>query len=221
MNSLGVAIGALNSPDPGTLHADLLNRAIAGDATALQRLLSGYQSRILARLNRKMPPTLARVLAAEDLLQECLLDVFRTISSFRPNGTHAFERWLITIADNRLIDAIRAWSAAKRGGGMVVAETLSGRSAAIPLLELVRVDSHSPSRSMVSHEVEAAVRVAISRLKEDYREAVRLRFLEGLDISEVATRMQRSEWSVHKLCTRGLRQLEMSLGPTWQMFSAN
>lgn len=168
-----------------------------------------------------MPPTLARVLAAEDLLQECLLDVFRTITAFRPSGTHAFERWLVTIADNRLIDAIRAWSAAKRGGGMVMAEALSGRSAAIPLLELVRVDSHSPSRSVVSHEIEAAVRVAIDGLKEDYREAVRLRFLEGLDIAEVAARMRRSEWSVHKLCNRGLRQLESALGPAWQMFVAN
>ena len=202
-------------------HSALLSQAIAGDIVSLQRLLSGYQSRLLGRLQRKMPPTLARVLAAEDLLQECLLDVFRTITTFRPTGAHAFERWLITIADNRLIDAIRAWSAAKRGGGMAIAEALSGRSAAIPLLELVRVDSHSPSRSMVSHEVEAAVRVAIGELKEEYRDAVRLRFLEGLEISEVAQRMQKTEWSVHKLCARGLRQLETALGPAWQMLMAN
>jgi RNA polymerase sigma-70 factor (ECF subfamily) len=65
---------------------------------------------------------------------------------------------------------------------------------------------------VAGHDVEAAIHAALAELKDDYREAVRLRFLQGLEISEVATRMGRTEWSVHKLCSRGLKCLRDVLG---------
>jgi RNA polymerase sigma-70 factor, ECF subfamily len=200
-------------PEPSeTENRQLLAAAIAGDSVALQRLLLRYQSRLLARLRRRMPRELQRVVAAEDIFQECLIDIFRKISSFHPDGGRALERWLITITDNRLIDAIRMVTAAKRGGGWNFLETPNGQSTVIPLLEWVRVDSHTPSRSVAAREAESGIRDALAALKDEYREAVRLRFLEGLDIAEVAIRMKRTPWSVHKLCTRGLRQLERLLG---------
>lgn len=167
-----------------------------------------YQSRLLARFRRRMPASLARVLAAEDLLQETFFEIVRSIRSFAPIGPHAFERWLITIADNRLIDAIRAGAAAKRGGGWGPAIADPHQSHAASLYELVCVDSCSPSRVAATAEMETAIAQAIARLKEDYRDAVRMRFLENLDISEVARRMGRSVWSAHKLCARGLQQLQ-------------
>ena len=81
------------------------------------------------------------------------------------------------------------------------------------LYELVCVDSHSPSRVVATSEMEEAVVLAIGRLKDDYRDAVRLRFLENLEIAEVARRLGRSVWSAHKLCARGLQQLEQIVSP--------
>src|SRR5262245_6261693 len=93
----------ISEPAPTTAGKSepLLAQAIAGDTVALERLLVPYQSRLLARFRRRMPMSLARVLAAEDLLQETFFEVVRSVQSFVPSGPHAFERWLITIADNR------------------------------------------------------------------------------------------------------------------------
>lgn len=191
----------------------LLAQAIAGDTVALERLLVPYQSRLLSRFRRRMPVSLARVLAAEDLLQESFFEIVRSIRSFVPSGSHAFERWLITIADNRLIDAIRTWAAAKRGGGWRLATTDPYQSQTASLYELVCVDSRTPSRVVAATEMEEAIVQAIERLKDDYRDAVRLRFLENLEIAEVARRLGRSVWSAHKLCARGLHQLEQIVSP--------
>ncbi|MFZ4574214.1 MAG: RNA polymerase sigma factor [Phycisphaerales bacterium] len=193
--------------------AGLLGRAIAGDVVALERLLVRYQSRLLARLRRKLPASLARVIAAEDVLQDAFLAVFRGIRSFRPSGPLAFERWLITITDNCMLDAIRAAAAAKRGGGWTMADAGFDGSRALSMLDMVAIDSHTPSRSTANRELAAAVVSAIERIRPDYREAVRLRFLEGRAIPEIAAKLGRTDWSVHKLCARGLRELETELSP--------
>ena len=57
-----------------------------------------------------------------------------------------------------------------------------------------------------------AVRKAILSLPEHYREVMVLHHLEGLTLSEVARRMQRTDDSVEKLWARGLIQLRRILG---------
>ncbi|HEY3246419.1 MAG TPA: sigma-70 family RNA polymerase sigma factor [Phycisphaerae bacterium] len=198
--------------DNSSVERDLLAQAVAGDTLALQRLLIGYQGRLLARIQRKLPLALRTTISAEDVLQEAYVDIVRGVRDFRPQGSHAFARWLVMVADSRLIDAIRAQQAVKRGGEWQSLDPHGGGSTVTPMLERVQVDSHSPSRSVAGHDVQSAIQAALAELKDDYREAVRLRFLQGLEISEVAARMHRTEWSVHKLCSRGLKRLRDVLG---------
>jgi RNA polymerase sigma-70 factor (ECF subfamily) len=205
--------------DNSTTDGELLARAIAGEPLAVERLLIRYQGRLMARIERKLPLGLRSVIAPEDLLQEAFLEVCRRIRTFKPESPQAFARWLVMIVDSRLIDAVRARESAKRGGAWQAVDPQGGASSATPLLELLYADSHSPSRSVAGHDVEAAIHAAVSGLKADYGEAVRLRFLEGLSISEVATRMGRTEWSVHKLCSRGLAHLREALGDGERFFS--
>ena len=205
--------------DNPTTDVDLLAQAVAGEALAVERLLIRYQGRLMARIERKLPPGLRRVLSAEDLLQESFLEVCRRIQSFKPETLNAFVRWLVMIVDSRLIDAVRAQESAKRGGAWRAVDPQGALSSATPLLELLYADSHSPSRSVAGHDIQTAIHTAVSGLKEDYREAVRLRFLEGLSVSEVASRMGRTEWSVHKLCSRGLTHLREALGDGSRFFS--
>jgi RNA polymerase sigma-70 factor (ECF subfamily) len=209
-------------PAQGVEPADddaALARAVGGDSIALECLLVPYQSRLLARLARKLPPTLAAFISAEDLLQETFLEVFRQIRSFEPKGRGAFVRWLIMVADGRLIHAIRQHTTLKRGGGRPGLDIMIEGSSAMPLLELLQVDTHSPSRSIAGREITGALQSALAEIHPDYREAVRLRFLENLSVQEVAARLRRTEWSIHKLCSRGLRQLREALGDEGQFLS--
>lgn len=200
-------------------HDELLSRAIGGDGVALECLLVPYQSRLLSRLSRRLPPALRNWVSPEDLLQDTYVEVFRHIRTFVPRGRGAFVRWLIMVADGRLIHAIRRHATAKRGGGRAGLDVMVGGSSALPLLELLEVDTHTPSRSAAGREVAAEIERALAEIRTDYREAVRLRFLEGLSAQEVAGRMGRTEWSVHKLCNRGLRELRHALGDLGRFLS--
>ena len=54
----------------------------------------------------------------------------------------------------------------------------------------------------------------MSRLPPDYREVLRLSQLERLKVKEIATRMNRSEYSVKHLMARALCKLRDSFGDT-------
>lgn len=189
---------------------DLVERAIAGEPLALDRLLLDAYPKLLARVDQKLPEEVRGAVAPEDIIQEVFATAFRSIGAFRPEGQDAFYRWLTVIADNRVIDVVRAQNAAKRGGGRGVAG--QERSSIAALIDMVAVNDRTPSRSAGGHEAAAAVQVALAGLKPEYREALALRYLEGLGVAETAARMGRTEPAVHKLCSRGLQALREAMG---------
>jgi RNA polymerase sigma-70 factor (ECF subfamily) len=181
---------------------------------ALDRLLIGQQSILAARIRARLPRSLAPAVGVEDLLQETYTLVFRNIAAFRPVGPGAFANWVATIADNVVRDAIRAQRALKRGGGMTAqaAHPPADRSSIAPLVEVLALYERTPSRSASGREAAAAVEQALAELRPEYREALTLRFLQGLPVPEVAARMGRTESAVHKVCARGLQRLREALG---------
>lgn len=190
---------------------DLVQRAIAGEPLALDRLLLDSYAKLLARVDQKLPAEVRRVIAPEDIIQETFTQVFRGINGFRPDGNDAFYRWLTTIADNRIVDAVRFHKAVKRGGGRTAA-TDPERSSVAALIDLLAVNEWTPSQSAGGHEASAAIQVALAGLKEEYREALALRYLEGLSVADAAACLGKTEPAVHKLCSRGLQALRESLG---------
>jgi len=131
---------------------------------------------------------------------------FRKLATFRPqDGPDPFFRWLRAIAERKLTDAIRARRAAKRGGGRQQAQT--ERSSVVGPLQLVACDLRTPSRSVARQEAVLGIQAALERLPADYREALRLRYMEGLDVAETAERMRRGAGAVRTLCWRALRTL--------------
>lgn len=196
---------------------DLVERAIAGEPLALDRLLLDAYPKLLARVDQKLPGELRSTIAPEDIIQDVFATAFRGIGGFRPEGPDAFYRWLTAIADNRVIDVVRAQHAAKRGGG----KGMQGqeRSSIAALIDLVAVNDRTPSRSAGGHEAAAAVQVALAGLKLEYREALALRYLEGLSVAEAAARLGKTEPAVHKLCSRGLQALRESMGEAGKYLS--
>ena len=192
-------------------QTELVQDAIAGRALALDRLLLEHYPKLAARVDQKLPSELRSVVAPEDIIQDTFADAFRAIAGFRPEGTGAFYRWLTAIADNRLTDAVRSHNAAKRGGGRARAEGPC-RNSIGALVGLVAVSERTPSRSAGGHEAAAAVQVALAGLKDEHREALSLRYLEGLPVAEAAGRLGKTEAAVHKLCSRGLQALRESMG---------
>jgi len=81
------------------------------------------------------------------------------------------------------------------------------------------VHSHTPSQSAANHEAVRQIETAMDGLKDEYRQALRLRYIDGLATAEVAVVMDRDEKAVQNLCHRGLQSLRERLGTGSQFFS--
>ncbi|MCK4340817.1 MAG: sigma-70 family RNA polymerase sigma factor [Phycisphaerae bacterium] len=206
----------------GAADEELVGQAVAGDVAALERLLVSHYDRLAADMARKLPDEFRGLIAADDVLQEAFVVAFREIRNFTPRGPDSFYKWLATIAKHRLFDLVKAQRTAKRGGGRVAlaANAKSPDDSLVGLLEQLRVTERTPSRSAAGREAIGAVQVGLAGLKDDYREALRLRYIEGLPVAEVAARMGRTKRAVHMLCHRGLRRLREAVGRSSQFFSS-
>ncbi len=204
---------------------ELATKAAAGDTAALENLLVLHYDRLLAHVARKLPDQFRGLMAPEDVLQEAFVVAFREIAHFVPRGPDAVFSWLAAIAEHRLFDLVKAQRALKRGGGRGAITPAASPMGQMPesslagLLDALCVDEHTPSRSAAGHEAARAIQIGLAGLNQDYREALRLRYLLGLPVADIAARMGRTEAAIHMLCHRGLEQLRLALGRSSQFFS--
>lgn len=199
------------SSDPA--HDARLAQAVAGDQAALSELLLVYYGPLASLLREKLPEDMRGALDVDDVIQEVHVEVFRAIARFRTQGENSFFRWLATIASQRMIDKIRAHRRLKRGGDVKrVQSPPPGPDGATTLLQLVRVDENTPSQVIAGEDRARALHAALAALKDEYQVALRLRYLEGKPIAEVAQAMGRGEHAVHMLVNRGLKKLRGVIG---------
>lgn len=190
----------------------ILTKALSGDDLAVQELLFYHHDRLVACISAQIPKDAQSVVAAEDVCQEAYIATIRNLGRFHGKSHEAFFSWLRTIAENKLVDTLRAYRAAKRGGGAQQVEFANQGSSVVDILAILAVHSRTPSRSLRRVEAIRIVHEAIDRLPGDQCEAIRLRYLEGLAVAEIARRMARSEPAVRALCHRAIKRLEQELG---------
>ncbi len=194
----------------------LLQRAVEGDLQATEELLWSHYDRLYQFIEKNLPPVVRSTLSANDILQETFVVAWQQIGSFEDRHPAALSTWLRAIAKNKLTDRVRAQVAAKRGGGRVAVQNRGGQSSLVDLAELVVASVRSPSGSVAHREAERITLVTLAHLKEDYRQAITLRYLEGRSVAETAAAMGRTERSIHMLCNRALKKLREALGRSSQ-----
>lgn len=203
----------------GTGDDALLHKAVSGDGDALETLLLQHFDRLVDGISRRIPDDVRSALSAEDVVQDAFIVAFQRIGSFEPQGGEAFFAWLSRIAENRLMDAAKALRSAKRGGGWVRMTDARDDDDIIPLLEMLPTHSRTPSRSAAAHEAVSALGAALDSLDPDYREVLRLRYIEMSPIAACSERLRRSEGAVHMLLGRALAALRARLGDTARYFT--
>jgi RNA polymerase sigma-70 factor (ECF subfamily) len=165
---------------------DVIERARAGDAEALGMLWRAHQHLVLRYLRGRGTPD------PDDVASTVWIDVARSISRF-DGDAQEFRRWLFTIAARRRVDAVRR--VGRRAAGEARA---AGRA---PDLADDPADAAEQAGG-----VGRALRL-IGRLPDDQAEAVLLRVLGDLSVTEVAEIMHRREGHVRVLVHRGLAKL--------------
>jgi len=150
-----------------TSDEDLVRRCWSGDRGAFELLFTRHRDsvfNIALRIsgNREL---------AEDITQDAFVRAYLGLSSFR--GQAKLSTWLYRIAVNQ---ALRTKSVGSRR-----AEKEQGMDDLV-----LTSDAPGPEKSAERSEIETRVRRAITELPPAQRAVISLRYIEGLDLAEVA-----------------------------------
>jgi RNA polymerase sigma-70 factor (ECF subfamily) len=173
----------------------LVRQAQRGDRTAFEELVRRTSRLVFARLYLET----GDAHRAEDLLQEVLLLAYRSLG--RLTDPAGFRPWLLTIAQNVLIDAARREARLKR--------TAPPR-AAVPL-SAVPAQAPPPEEEAQREELRQRVLAVLRSLPDEYRLPLTLRYLGGADYETIGTQLGLSNGSLRGLLHRGLKMLRARL----------
>jgi len=173
----------------------VIQRARGQDVEALGEIYSRYVRRVFG-LCRYMLDSRE---SAEDATSEVFLKLQRSIESY--DGSIPFLRWLLRVAGNQCIDALRR---RQRGRRVIMEED----GAAV--IEAASSEP-SPLRAVISTEERAHVRDTIARLPENYRVPLVLRYYSELSYDEIAQQLDLERNYVAALIFRAKQELRRRL----------
>lgn len=191
---------------------------LGGDKDAFRHLVERESTSVVRVCYR----VLGDLHEAEDAAQETFVTAFRSLATWRGDGP--FGAWLSRIA---LRIALRASGRRKpvawidpthpethddrAGGGAGSPADRRGATATITAASIASASMHDPAAVAIRAERAAAVRNAVARLDEPYRETVALRFFADLSLAEIAAENGRPLGTVKTHLHRGLIRLRATL----------
>ena len=168
---------------------DLIRRAQDGDVHAFELLVEAQ----IPRLRRFARSFAHNDADADDLAQEALIKVYRSLRSYRFES--AFTTWLYRVIKNCFMDARRAADSRERA-----VESLAERAPE-------HVPVPRPDEIVLDAEARQELWNAIAQVTPDFRTVLVLCDVEGLGIGEVAEIEKIPEGTVKSRLHRGRAQL--------------
>ena len=129
---------------------------------------------------------------AEDLTSETFFRALRSMNSFRWQGKD-FGAWLMTIARNLCTDHFKAG----RTRLEVTTEDMGAHDDS----------TEGPETAVLASLTNELLMEALTRLPDEQRDCLVMRFLQGMSIAETAAVLERSDGAVKQLQLRGVRNL--------------
>lgn len=169
---------------------DLLAATAGGDRLAFAELYRLTHRRLYA----VTLALLRRPEAAEDVLQETYLAVWRTAGQYQPGRAPALI-WLMAIVRHRAIEQLRQ---RRRRALETFAEPLDEEALQIP----------DPSQPQAVDHLAHAIQECLRRLSAEQSRAIALAFFHGLSHEELAAHLRTPLGTVKSWVRRGLLQLK-------------
>jgi RNA polymerase sigma-70 factor (ECF subfamily) len=190
----------------------LLERALAGDETALAALFNGYRERLRRMIRLRMDRRLSGRIDSSDVLQEAYLDVRKRLSEYRPDpAAMPFHLWLRLITGQKLTDVHRYHLGTQmRDAGQEVSlhrgpfPQASSISLAAQLLGRIT----SASKAAIRAEHKLIVQEALNGMEPIDREVLTLRHFEHLSNEETALVLGLNKSAASNRYIRALRRLK-------------
>ena len=183
----------------------LAARAHKGDRAAFEKIVQAtarlVYAQIVARVRDRQ--------RAEDLTQETFVRAWKAIGTL---ATHeGITGWLVTLARNVTLDAMKAEGRLKRGGGAEKSD--QGIAGKIPAagsgeaVEEARDDGPTPAESAEMNEAREHALAVLEELPEEYRSVLSMRYLAGADYETIRRALSLSDGALRGLLNRGMALL--------------
>ncbi|MCB9840713.1 MAG: sigma-70 family RNA polymerase sigma factor [Phycisphaeraceae bacterium] len=198
---------------------DLLAAARKGDRAALVSLLEQVGPTVRHRIEPKIGKSIRSSIDADDVMQVTYLEAVLKLGSFTSGGIEGFIAWLTRLAENNLVDAVRALEAAKRPDPKKRIRPGPGQDTHGVLIDALGMTYTTPSVVAKRHEANGFLEDALGRLPPAYAKVIRLYDLAGKPIEEVAAEMDKSQGAVYMLRARAHERLKETLGSESRFFS--
>lgn len=175
-----------------------------GDRDAIGQLLESYRDYLRRRAAERLAHGLHQRLDASDLVQQTFLEAHQSFAKFAGSTAPEFVAWLKQILHCNVANAMRDhFLAQKRAAGReqsLASSTGDG-------MARVAAATSTPSHRLMRIEESLRFLDALDELPFEQSAAVRLRYLEGLSVSEIAAELNRSRSAAAGLIKRGVQQL--------------
>ncbi|PQO44231.1 sigma-70 family RNA polymerase sigma factor [Blastopirellula marina] len=194
--------------------AALLEKIAVGDVDALAKFIEARKPQLMAYIHRRLGPALKSKVEAEDIFQDSSVEAVRAITPEFPGDKDPFS-WLCQIAERKIVDAHRHhFGAQKRDAGRE--RSLDGRPAGggdgeVGLVNLLVKSMTTPSKAFSRNARELRLQAALADLREDQREVIRLKYVEGWASKDIANQIGKTDAAVRVMLTRTLKQLQAVL----------
>jgi RNA polymerase sigma-70 factor (ECF subfamily) len=182
------------------LVEELVRRSQQGDVAAFERLIAAHVPlvRRFARAFVRSPE------AADDLAQDALLKVYRSIAGYRFQSS--FSTWLYAIVRNVYLDDARS-----RAGRERAAERPLG-AGGVDDDPTADPDAARADHRLLREEVRRRVWAALAEVPQDFRTTLVLFDIEGLTYEEIAAIESAPLGTVKSRLSRGREHLRRLLG---------
>ncbi|HEX4405075.1 MAG TPA: RNA polymerase sigma factor [Polyangia bacterium] len=179
---------------------DLARRAQQGDVAAFERLIAEHVP-LVRRFARAFTRSHE---AADDLAQDALLKVYRSIGGYRFQSS--FSTWLYAIVRNVYLDDARSRAGRERAAERPLdAGGVDGDPTTDP-------DAPRADRRLEREELRRQVWDALGNIPADFRSTLVLYDIEGLTYEEIAAIERAPLGTVKSRLSRGREHLRRALG---------
>lgn len=188
----------------------ILDQAKQGDEKAKGELLNRFRPYLNVIAQRMLDDRLQGRMDSADVVQTTYLEAARDFHQFRGESIESLLAWLANILRNNVATAHQEHLVAqKRSARKEVVLRIASESggSSLGMADLVPSESSTPSQRLMRDEAAVVLAACLDKIPETQREAIRMRYLEGMSLKSISDRIGKSEMAVAGLLKRGLRAL--------------
>lgn len=161
----------------------LLRNTRAGCDTSLGQLLEPYRKLLTRVAQAKLDSKMQKKMSGSDLVQDSFAVATRDFDDFRGQRPELLNAWLLTILNHQLIEGFRRFKMSEKR--RLQRELPDGESCLSRTVDA----GDSPSAVCSAKEDVAQLLSAISRLPEELRQIVQLRYVDDRTFEQIASEL--------------------------------